>query len=151
HARARPDGADDPAREGAMTRAQARHAVLAALVLLAASCNARREGAPAEGRAAANADGLASVPLRLIRHAYLARDESEDWWETIDPAQTGDEFLLYLAPKVLGPVEGPWTATVRAADGRVVTRVVALRVDATTGRLTFVGRTASFPPGDYTI
>jgi hypothetical protein len=120
-----------------MTRAATRCAVLAALVLLAGSCNARREEAPA--------------PVRAVANAYLARGEEENWWETIDPAQAGDEFLLYVAPRVLGPAEGPWTATVRAADGRVVTRVVALRVDTTTGRLTFVGRTASFPPGDYTI
>jgi len=134
-----------------MTGASAGSAVV--LTLLAAfgvGCGARHES-PAPPPAASAATAGPAEPLRVVRHAYLARGVDEDWWETIHPAETGEEFLLYVQPKLLGPAEGPWTATVKAADGRVVAQAPSLRVDSATGRLTFVGRTASFPVGDYTI
>ncbi|MFN8178809.1 MAG: hypothetical protein U0167_12845 [bacterium] len=134
-----------------MTRGAAARAVaFVLLAVLGVGCGARRESA-APPPAATAAPAGSTEPLRVVRHAYLARAVEEDWWETIHPAETGEEFLLYVQPKVLGPAEGPWTATVKAADGRVVTRAPSLRVDSATGRLTFVGRTASFPVGDYTI
>jgi hypothetical protein len=130
-----------------MTRAIRRAVTAGALLLGAAACTISREAPPPPS----SAEASPAHPLRVVPHAYLARGADQDWWETIHPAEAGEEFLLYLQPKLLAPAEGPWTLTVRSADGRVVARVPTLRVDPATGRLALLGRTASFPAGDYTL
>jgi hypothetical protein len=127
-------------------------ALAGAVILGAGACTISRESPPPPPPSEAASDpATGSAPLRVVRHAYLARPVDQDWWETIHPAEAGDEFLLYLEPKVLGPAEGPWTCSIRSADGRVVARLPSLQVDPATARITFVVRTAAFPLGDYQI
>ena len=132
----------EPARLGRLL-------VAGAIVLATGACTISRESPPPPRSEAAS--DSAAPPLRVVRHAYLARPSDQDWWETIHPAEVGDEFLLYVEPKVLAPAEGPWTVSVRSADGRVVARLPSIQVDPSIGRITFVMRTAAFPPGDYLI
>lgn len=89
--------------------------------------------------------------VRPVPHAYLARPAEEDFWETLSATEAGEEFVLYVDPRIRTPAEGPWTATFRSADGAVVAALGGLRVDRATGRLTFLGSTRAFPPGDWTI
>lgn len=134
-----------------MTSAAFRRMVGFVALLGTASCTISRESPAPPPASTPGAAPAGAAPLRAVRHAFLARPADQDWWETIHPAETGEEFLLYVEPKVLGPAEGPWTVSFRTVDGRVVARLPSLKVDPATGRLTFVGRTASFPVGDYTI
>ena len=90
-------------------------ALAGAVILGAGACTISRESPPPPHSEAASDPAPGSAPLRVVRHAYLARPVDQDWWETIHPAEAGEEFLLYLEPKVLGPAEGPWTCSIRSA------------------------------------
>jgi hypothetical protein len=86
-----------------------------------------------------------------VTHAYFPRLDSEDYWETISLADVGADFLLMIQPRIRTPAEGPWRATFRDANGRVLASHRGLRVDVATGQFTFLCSARSFTPGDWTI
>jgi len=114
--------------------------VLAAAALLS-GCGRGEPVLPATG----------APPTELIAHTFVPRPTTEDYRETVRLAEAGPRFILAVDPRVETPAEGPWTVRFRSPSGEVLSEHHGLRVDAATGRFTFVCTGAAMEPGDWTI
>jgi hypothetical protein len=89
--------------------------------------------------------------VTVIPHTFIPRLERENYWEPVKLGRGEEKFLLQIHPRLRTPGEGPWTLTIRNAEGEVAARETGQVVDVATGAVTLLCEARSFPRGDWTI
>ncbi len=89
--------------------------------------------------------------MEIIQRTFVPRLVAENYWEPVELAPGQDRFVLLVHPRLETPSEGPWTLTIRDAEGREAFRAPSQRVDVATGSITLLCESSRFPRGDWTI
>ncbi len=95
--------------------------------------------------------GGEGAPAEVIAHTFLPRPVAENYWEPVRLGPGEERFALLVHPRIETPSEGPWTLSIRDAQGREAFRAPGQRVDVATGSITLLCEARRFPPGDWTI
>ena len=59
-----------------------------------------------------------AASVEVIRHTFIPRPETENYWEPVKLERDEKSFILQVHPRLKVPSEGPWTLTIRNSAGK---------------------------------